>query len=47
MKYPDLDIILDGLERGLTDKQIFKTGVSKKQIYRVRQMVQNSEWKRK
>jgi len=46
ISYTTLDIILDGLERGLPDKQIIAAGASEKQISHVRKINQLSAWKR-
>ena len=44
--YSTLDVILDGLERGMADEQIAAAGIDRKQISRFRRMVELSAWKR-
>lgn len=46
ISYPVIDIILYGIEQGLSDEKIVKTGASENQICKVRRMIQSSEWKR-
>ena len=46
ISYTTLDIILDGLDRGLPDEQIVAAGASEKQISHVRKINQLSAWKR-
>lgn len=46
INYTCLDVILDGLNRGLADDRIVAAGVSEEQISHVRRMNQLSAWKR-
>ena len=44
--YWKLDIVLDGIERGLPDEEMAAAGVNEKEIRHVRQMNRLSSWKR-
>ena len=44
--YSTLDVILDGVERDLTDEQIAAAGIDRQQISRFRKIVELSAWKR-
>lgn len=46
ISYATLDVILNGLDRGLEDEQIVAAGATQKQISHVRRMHQLSAWKR-
>jgi NAD+ synthase len=46
VSYSRIDMVLDGMDRGLSDEEMMDAGVSKKDISRVRDMNHLSTWKR-
>ncbi len=44
--YSNIDIILDGMDRALSDDEIIASGVTRREIYLVREMNRLSVWKR-
>jgi len=46
LPYPKIDLILDGMDRGLSDGEMMSAGVTKKEINYGRQMRELSAWKR-
>lgn len=46
LPYNKIDIVLDGIDRGLTDEEITSAGVTRDEISHVRDMNQLSAWKR-
>lgn len=46
ISYSKLDIILAGIERGLSDEEIISAGITQKELSLVRKMNRLSEWKR-
>lgn len=46
MEFDKIDVILYGIERGLTDEEIMICGVKKPQIHRVRKLYHLSAWRR-
>lgn len=47
ISYNRIDIIMDGMDRGLIDEEMISAGVTMKEISRVREMNHLSDWKRK
>lgn len=46
LPYDKIDIVLDGMYRGLTDEEMISAGVTREEIRHVRDMNQLSAWKR-
>jgi len=46
LSYAMIDIVLDGIDRGLTDEEMISAGVTREEISHVREMNRLSTWKR-
>jgi NAD+ synthase len=46
INYSTIDVVLDGMDRGLSDEEMIACGIARKQISRVRELNRLSAWKR-